>query len=478
MSAASKTPKKKKKKEPLVLNVVHPPTQDPDCIVIMSNGMGVESQAIFERWCAEPETRPFRDWSQLIIVTSQVGEEHKHDTIKHMTERTLPMIRERGIRFVELARRGPLEEDGIVVLQDTRQPVELHPDGVYKLSDELLRSGTVPQFGGEHRCAMKFKAFVIEAWLSYEFQFNHREAPIYHVFGYNAEERSRIGKSDEAILLHNGERQQERPNKAPLMVFGFNDEEGIRVARSKEYDGPHRTGTYPLLEWAWGRQKCLDYIFEKSGIHWKKSHCAGCPFCKEASKGEPDAVQRWRDAPEETAHWLNVEFNSMCMNPRGQLYRDTSLREQVTKAGVKEALDAAARVLSSIQWGVYRVRRVYTAKGKAFRAVERIKVGKHEEMQMEIHSMAYRIGNLDIQVQNGIAYAYFIRRTEDVYPSREGFYVAAPCYMDTKLRGELEMFEFRWNHMSEHGRLPTKVEEKPLQKELKKRAKERAKEAA
>jgi len=39
-------------------------------MVIQSNGMGVESQAILERWFAEPESRPFKDWSELIVVTA------------------------------------------------------------------------------------------------------------------------------------------------------------------------------------------------------------------------------------------------------------------------------------------------------------------------------------------------------------------------------------------------------------------------
>lgn len=470
----------KKKKGPLVLDVKHPPLGDPDCIVIMSNGMGVESIAILLRWIHEPEIRPFRDWSQVIVVTSQVGEEHKNDTIRDMEEHILPLMRNLGIRFVELARRGSLEEDGIVILQDTREPLALHPDGVWKLSDELLKSGTVPQFGGEHRCAMKFKAFVIEAWLSHEFQFRHREAPVYHVFGYNAEEKSRIGKSDEAIRLHNDERNVERPNKAPLMVFGFNSEEGTRIERSKVYDGPHRTGTYPLLEWMWGRQKCIDYIREKLGVTWRKSHCAGCPFAKEASKGEPDAVQRWRDSPAETAHWMVVEYNSMCMNPRGQLYATTSLREQVEKAGVTEALAEFDRRLNAVAWGLYKVRRVYTGIGKAFRAVELVKAGPRDQIKLHYGDMAVGFLPMDdgghepvkhLGFENGIQYGYFAVRETDKYPSREGFYVCAPLYMETKLRGDIEMFDFRWNFLAEYGRLPESAEEKALRQQLNKKKK-------
>jgi hypothetical protein len=54
------------------------------------------------------------------------------------------------------------------------------------LSDELRAAGTVPQFGGEHHCSLKFKAFVIETWLN-----ENILGPV-HTFGYNAAEPARI----------------------------------------------------------------------------------------------------------------------------------------------------------------------------------------------------------------------------------------------------------------------------------------------
>lgn len=60
----------------------------------------------------------------------------------------LPLLRAERVRFVEVARCGHLEKEGIVVLADSRSPRSLHMDGAYKLSDELRAAGTVPQFGG------------------------------------------------------------------------------------------------------------------------------------------------------------------------------------------------------------------------------------------------------------------------------------------------------------------------------------------
>lgn len=410
-------------------------------LVVMSNGMGVESQAIFERWLAEPETRPFTDWKDLIVVIAQVGEEHRDDTIKHMEERTLPKLRELRVRLVEVARRGHLEEDGIVVLQDSRNPERLHPDGCYKLSDELLASGTVPQFGGEHRCAMKFKAFCIETWLAWEFR-GTGDAPIFHVFGYNADETSRAANSETHIRVHNEERAIEAP-KTPLMIFGFNSEEIGRIERAKLYDGPSRIGHYPLQIWGWNRDKCVAYILERSGILWVKSACSFCPFCREASKGEDAAVARWRLAPEQTAHGLLVEFNSLCFNPRGHLFKAGSMLEVVRRKQVTEVLAIFEDKLAGMAWAFYRVRRIYSKKGKAIRCVERLDTGTRDAMKSLVADRASTESDLEIVASRGIDYAFFQHRPE-VYPAAEGFYVAAPAFVQTKLRGPIEKFNERW----------------------------------
>ena len=413
--------------------------------VVLSYGMGVESHAILERWIHEPDTRPFHDLSDLIVVTSQVGEEHKNDTVAHVEQRTLPLMRRHGIRFVELARRGHLEEDGIVVLQDTRSPQKLHPDGAYKLSDELLRSGTVPQFGGEHRCAMKFKAFVIETWLAHEFRGTH-DTPVIHVFGYNSEEASRSENSDLHIARHNEDRKIDAP-RTPIVVFGFNSEEIGRIERAKEYDGPHRRGLYPLQTWGWTRAKCHAYIIERCGIDWKKSACSFCPFCAEAGKGLPEAAARWHAAPEQTAHGLIVEFNSLCFNPRGQLFRNTALIDQVRKHNVRPVLDAFERRMAAMQWALYRVRRIYSKKGKAFRCVDRIQVGTRAEIAESFRAVLRQIPGLTVETSHGIDYAMFHKRAVDIYPAAEGFYVTAPAFVDSKVRGTVEEFDTRWERV-------------------------------
>lgn len=421
---------------------------------VLSYGMGVESHAILERLIAEPESRPALLLClrrQLIVVTAQVGEENKSDTVPHVERRALPLMRENGIRFVELARRGLKEEAGIVIMQDTREPVRVHPDGVYKLSDELLENGTVPQFGGEHKCAMKFKAFVIETWMGWEFR-GETDRPVWHLFGYNAEEKSRIANSEFHIARHNEDQAIAITPKTPILIFGFNSEEVGRIERSRKYDGPIRVGCYPLAvdQWNWTREKCHDFILLQSGIDWKKSHCSFCPFCGEALKGEANAVARWNAAPEQTAHGLIVEFNALCFNPRGTLFKGRSLMELIVKHNVAAVLEAFNARLAGMQWGFYRVRRIYTAKGMAVRCVERLAIGTRSEMdqQFEATRTAGTNGIIMIQEARGIRYAMTNLRVADVYPTQEGFYVVAPAFVNVKVRGPVAKFDQRWERVS------------------------------
>src|SRR4029077_15062454 len=139
------------------------------------------------------------------------------DTAEDVEKYVLPLMRRHGIRFVQVARHGHLEADGISVLDDTRDPIKIFLDGDYRLSDELRRNGTVPQYGGVHRCALKFKAWVIEQWLETNLRGVPRQA-----IGYTAEETGRIARSEYAF----GER----------IAFGFNADERNRISRSCEYN--------------------------------------------------------------------------------------------------------------------------------------------------------------------------------------------------------------------------------------------------
>jgi hypothetical protein len=133
---------------------------NPEYRPVLSNGLGVESVAILLRWLLEPESRDF-SLADLTVVTAMVGAEWP-DTGADFEKHILPLFREHGVRFVQVARKGHLEEDGIVILDDSRATERLYMAGAYTLTQELEAAGTVPQYGSEHRCSLKFKAFVIE----------------------------------------------------------------------------------------------------------------------------------------------------------------------------------------------------------------------------------------------------------------------------------------------------------------------------
>ena len=120
----------------------------PDMIPILSYGMGVESTAILLRFLEEPDTFEF-DLSNLIVIVAMTGDEWEN-TRTDVERHILPRIRGHNVRFVQVARAGHLQKDGIAVLDDGRRPHKLFAEGAYKLSDELRGAGMVPAFAGQH----------------------------------------------------------------------------------------------------------------------------------------------------------------------------------------------------------------------------------------------------------------------------------------------------------------------------------------
>jgi hypothetical protein len=395
--------------------------------------MGVESSAILARWMFEPETRPC-NLSDLVIITAQIGDEMR-DTGEHMDTHILPLMRENNIRFVQVARSGPRESDGITILEDSNHPTRTFLEGDYKLSDELRSSGVLPAFGGVHRCSLKHKAQVIESWLTS----NHFDNNLRHAFGYNADETKRAAKCVDAT--------------AKRVAFGFNSEEISRAERAAIYDTPARESFFPLIEWNWTRQDCLDYLFEKFGVkHWPKSACVQCPF--NALKAE--AIERHRQHPDQVADAMMLEFSSLAMNPRGQLYAKASLIQITLERGDENAAKEFQQRLEASQWSLYRIRRIYQAgkkngvktsekKGTASRAVENLlSFTSRAEAEAQLDILATDLGGEMETAPSGIRYLYQERRGTS-FPTREHYYTVAPACVKTKARYGIEWFDSLWN---------------------------------
>lgn len=391
---------------------------------ILSFGMGVESSALLLRWLEEPESRDFDLERDLIVITSQTGGEYP-DTKKLCEEHLLPRLRRHQVRYVQVARAGHLEADGIKVLSDTRRPFEIHLQGAYTLQEELSAAGTVPQFSGERRCSLKFKAWVIESWLAQELC----GQPYRHALGYNADEKSRIAKSERAFA--------EREPEQVRVAFGFNCDEESRIARAAKYDTELRQGFYPLAEWRWSRERCLQYLKEMTGATWRKSACVYCPFNALKEEG----LARMRQFPEQVADALMLEHQSLALNPRGMPYRDRTLHFIIAGDHHTEALRHFQQRLETAEYALYRVRRIYRAPGQADRAVEKRLTGDRTEMNEAFEETS---SLLNVRVEHNIRYGYVREREPDHYPTVEEFFVVAPAAVESKTRYGFDWFEAKW----------------------------------
>jgi hypothetical protein len=390
---------------------------------ILSYGMGIESSALLAVWC-QPDARLDFDLAEdLIVLTSQTGDE-PIDVKIQVEKHILPRLRAHGIRYVQVARAGHHESDGIVVLDDTREPYTVHLDGAYKLSDELRTAGTLPQYAGEHRCSLKFKKFVAEKWIEQEMA----GEPYRHAFGYNVEEQKRIEKSERAFA----EREPVR------VAFGFNVGEGDRIARAREYDTPWRLGWYPLAEeLRWTRDDCRSYLKELTGDTFVRSACIECPF----NSHKEDGIERLKRSPEKVAEALLLEYQSLCLNPRGALYRNRTLLSIIVANQHTETLRRFRARLEESEYALFRVRRIYTAPGKADRAVERLETGSRLQMIERFEQIS---SSLDLRVERDIRYGYVRERKPKRYPAHEEFFVVGLSVVESKTRYGFDWFEAKW----------------------------------
>ena len=307
---------------------------------ILSYGMGVESTGILVRWILEPSCRDF-ELSDLIVVTAQTGHEFA-DTKECVEVHLLPLLRAHGVRWVQIARAGNSSTDGIVVLSDTRSSEICYTAGAYKLGDELVEAGTVPEIAhGRRKCSVKSKGWVLDTWIDQELA----GLPFRH-------------------------------------FIGFNFDESNRVTRDCSYSSVERHSEYPLLEWGWSREATLAYLKSVFGIIWKKSCCSFCPF----SGGREEIMRRYRVFAEQAAEALMMEYVSMALNPRMTLYSGKSLLNSIRADNNARALELFNEMLAAEEWAIYRVRRIYF-KGSCWRKTEIIKRGSRDAIHAGVLEM-------------------------------------------------------------------------------------------
>lgn len=323
---------------------------------VLSYGMGVDSTAVLLRWIYEPETAPC-PLDQLIVLTAQVGDEFRQ-TQALCEDHVLPLLREHGIRFVQIARKGWPGKD-ITVLDDSRDPQAICIEGSYKLSDEMKQAGTVAVKCGR-LCSIHAKGEPLDEWMVREFG---KGAVVDHTIGFNYEEQSRILRDKS-------------------------------YSKTKEVDTQTR---FPLNEWKWTREDCRDYIESKTGSRWAKSCCSFCPF----SDGRTEHMERLvQEPPEVAADAVVLEHAALALNPNmEQFYNSNPLKSRSFREaceatpGLESALTLADETLATMTWRLWSVTRIWkwwtsvskktgkeTSGWQSFRQLEMLAEGTREEM--------------------------------------------------------------------------------------------------
>ncbi|MEU6191356.1 hypothetical protein [Nocardia sp. NPDC047038] len=377
-------------------------------LLVWSYGMGAESTAGIVRTILDPTFRHpclLPDLSNLIVVTAQTGDEFS--SLATLVEHhVLPLFRAHNIRTVEVARAGPRNEDGIVVLQDTRQPQRMHFDarehGFYALSDENRANAVQPQRSGKRKCTLKFKGWPMDTWRDRELG----ARPYLHAIGYNAEEENRIARESVLDL------------------------------------GGHRQMIYPIHNAGWTRQQCREYLHDIFGVWLPKSLCRECCF---VSKIEwPDQIARLLAEPEESSRHVVDEYVTLALNAKSGLFgpQDT-LTERLRAAGADAILELAENEISHSPWALYRLRRVYFAPATAWRSVDVALRGTPAHTQEMLRRLAE---SLEIPVITDARHhtrLWLAQRPPQstTYPQVECFFVAMPALvMDKQQPG----FETHW----------------------------------
>ncbi|MEU9891103.1 hypothetical protein [Sphaerisporangium sp. NPDC051011] len=370
--------------------------------VVLSLGMGVDSVGVLTRFLLEPQTRDF-DVDDLIVMTAMTGDEFS-ETAEHMERFVLPLMRHFSVRYVQLSRGGQRAASRYAVLDDSRQPQHMRMAGPWRLRDEQLGNGTVPQFAGNRRtCSIKSKGEPLDWW-----------------------------KED-----HLGGRPYQH-------ILGFSAEEGGRILKDSTYASSSRLARFPLAEWGWTRADTLGYLHEIYSTVWPRSCCVYCPF----ALSDPEYLaDRWRKEPEGAALALLMERRSIALNHRATLFsRGSALRFAIDHQ-LHHVLALTEELLHGGPWALYDVRRIYhpatdkqtrrhiaTKKGTAWRSVKTLAEGTRDQMAGELHRLARTHRAEPRTDEFAITRAQI--RAPDVgrYPTTEQFLSVGPAGVHDKQR--------------------------------------------
>jgi hypothetical protein len=369
-----------------------------DCeLTVISYGGGVDSTAILLRMLDEGWQKFGIDPDNLIIMMAQTGNEYPD--LADLAEDHL-LHRLFGVRFVQVARQNSTIESAFTVLDDSYAPTELLIEGDYSLAAEMFTAGTIPQSGGKRLCSIKSKGWPLDAFIA---SVVPAGTPYRHIIGFEVNEMGRVLKD----------------------LFA---------------GSPDRRPCYPLVDWGWNRQKCLDYIEEQLGVRWVKSACFFCPFAGQGSEKD-NLADRWAKYPELGAEALVMEYVSQALNERQTLFGGRKKNSKgelgawdqgsaIKFAAERELTDvlvAYALRLQELPWAIYRIRRIWTSPSIASRSVEIVDRGTKFEA---IAHMEY--AEPTVEHPGHVIHRRIISSKGDSFPCVEEMFVAAPALVAPK----------------------------------------------
>lgn len=123
--------------------------------------------------------------------------------------------------------------------------------------------------------------------------------------------------------------------------MGYNADAIKRAGKADGYTCQGHQFIYPLIEWGWTRDDCIEYLCRTLGVLWRKSDCSYCPFQQKQA-----AIDRYWCDPKAGGFTLLMEMNALAFNPRMHLFSSGNAHQLIVESGNPAALDELERLPS------------------------------------------------------------------------------------------------------------------------------------